>query len=150
MHTRSFDNCYVFALQNHFLVVVPHAGDFQKTAHQLLRERLDQAFLAQHHVTFCLKKTTKKRCLSFLCPPTGFSMIKESILRLAFSIGSGHASVKHSRLLGEVYDSDLLQCLRLHLRGLHGCTLMSVLCIFQVCTFACMSAIRCVNVSVPT
>ena len=30
-------------------------------------------------------------------------------LRLAYSIGSGYTSVKHARMVGEVYDSDLLR-----------------------------------------
>ena len=32
-------------------------------------------------------------------------------LRLAYSIGSGYTSVKHARMVGEVYDSDLLRYL---------------------------------------
>lgn len=62
-----------------------------------------------------LKKGSQKKYYIKPLPATDPILICRPMapieLRLAYSIGSGYTSVKHARMVGEVYDSDLLRYL---------------------------------------
>lgn len=93
----------------------PHAGATRGHAHRLLREQLDEASLSWYiqrifrfdpipttFMIFCF--TSERVNLVCVCVYVWVMLW----LRLAFSIGAGYSTVKHSRLVGQVYDSDLV------------------------------------------
>lgn len=84
-----------------------YPGTARASSSHLLRERLDEVSSDYSLFGSGVKFSISLNLLTAFCGWCESTMHLPQP-RLAYSIGSGYSSVRHSRMIGEVYDSDLI------------------------------------------
>lgn len=121
-----------FRIKQHFLTTVfsqllPGTHHQQHQSAEFLRQRLDEVFL--NSIVMEWRAPGSQGSSQVVCeqskhadsfrvqPKVNSNRNLFCNLRLAFGIGSGYTSIRHARLVGETYDSDLLTSLGWMING---------------------------------